>query len=417
MSLQPVARGVPLLAFLLLSPGPAAAGDEGAPLTLAEAAQRALAHQPLLDAGAAAVRAARARAVADARLPDPVLMAALRDLPVNGDPAFTLGGDDFTILAAGIRQEFPRAEKRRLRGERGRVEAEASALDLAAMEREIRRDAALAWLDVYEAERAAELTGALRQQYEAERAAVAIAVRTNRASQADLLAAQVEAALVEDRLRGLERDAARARAALGRWIGADARRPVSASLGGLAEPAPLEETLRVLERHPRLGSFDQRERLAQTEVALARADYQPDWALSLDYGYRTAFPDFVGIQFEMDLPLFTAHRQDRALESRVAAAEEARAVRADLQRRLAAEAAVFDADWRAARERLARFEAQILPAAANRVEATRLAYGSGRGSFAEVLLARRALLEAQLMRLEQRVAMARAHAQLAYLAE
>ena len=118
-------------------------------LTLPDAEALALARQPLLEAQAARVRAWREEAVADAQLPDPEFMTGVRDLPINGAAAVAVDRDNFTMVMAGVRQAFPRGEKRRLMGARREIEADADELELAAMRRQVRREAALAWLDIY----------------------------------------------------------------------------------------------------------------------------------------------------------------------------------------------------------------------------------------------------------------------------
>src|SRR5262245_48892415 len=87
----------------------AVCADEAEPLSLVEAERLALVDQPLVLTEEAAIRAARARSIADRELPDPMLVAGVEDLPISGEPAFTFDRDDFTIVKAGIRQDFPRA--------------------------------------------------------------------------------------------------------------------------------------------------------------------------------------------------------------------------------------------------------------------------------------------------------------------
>lgn len=386
-------------------------------LTLPETEALALTRQPLLEAQAARVRGGREQAVADAQLPDPEFMTGVRDLPISGADAFALDRDNFTMVMAGVRQAFPRSEKRRLMGERRDIEADADELELAAMGREVRREAALAWLDVYYAERALEPARALVEEYEAQLQALEIALMSNRASQADLLAARVERDLARDRVRSLARDVERARAQLARWLGAEAaQRPLPPQLPNLPPPPALEQVLTAVQTHPHLNSFSERVRLAETEIALARQDYKPDWALSLEYGYRARFPDYIGVQFEMGLPLFTGQRQNRRLAARLANAEEMRGQQADVLRQQEAQVRSAYATLQAARERSHEFERSILPQARHRVEAAQLAFES-RGVFADLLLARRARLETELLQLEQLVEIARAQVQLRYFTE
>jgi outer membrane protein TolC len=405
-------------AALIIALSSATHGAAAATLTFGEAIRLALDHQPVLEAQEAAIRAAREDAVAEGELPDPKLAVGLKDLPIEDHPAFTLDRDDFTMLAAELSQEFPRVEKRRLRGERGRLEAEAGEYELSAMQREIRRDAGLSWLDLHYFERALEPTRALAREYRTQRAATEIAVRTDRASQAELLGAAVEAALLEDRIRALQQARDRTRADLSRWIGAEAaEQPVALMLPKLDPAPPLEEILAAIREHPHLDGLERRVALARTEVALAREAYKPDWRLNLTYGHRQAFADFIGVQAEIDLPWFTARRQDRRLAARLAEQTEAEARREDILRRHFAEARAYYADWRAALERLAEFDRAVVPVAGERVDAARAAYAAGRGGFSEVLAARRALLDAELLRLEQEVAVARALVQLQFFTD
>jgi cobalt-zinc-cadmium efflux system outer membrane protein len=386
-------------------------------LTLPDAEALALDRQPLLEAQAARVRAGREQAIADGQLPDPQLMTGIRDLPVNGEDAFALGPDNFTMVTTSIRQEFPRGAKRRLMRERGDIEADADALEFTAMQREVRREAAMAWLDIYYAEQASEPAQTLVEEYDAQLKALEIALMSNRASQADLLAARVERDLARDRVRALSRDVERARAQLARWLGAEAaQRPLPPQLPNLPEPPALEQVLTAVRTHPHLSSISERVRVAETEVALARQDYKPDWALSLDFGYRERFSDYIGLQFEVDLPLFTGQRQNRRLAARLASAEEMRGKQADVLRQQEAQVRSAYAAWQAARERAHEFENDILPQARHRVEAAQLAFES-RGAFADLLLARRARLETELLQLEQLVEIARAQVQLRYFTE
>ena len=60
--------------------------------------------------------------------------------------------DNFTEFTVGLSQDLPRTNKRRLKGERKQLDAETERAALNNDRRAIRRDASLAWLDVYEAE-------------------------------------------------------------------------------------------------------------------------------------------------------------------------------------------------------------------------------------------------------------------------
>src|SRR5690606_10416150 len=85
-----------------LLPWPAQAG-----LSLDAAEHQALDRQPGLAALAAQSAAARSRAISDAQLPDPELMAEIANLPVNGSEAYSLRSDFMTMTSLGIAQSLP----------------------------------------------------------------------------------------------------------------------------------------------------------------------------------------------------------------------------------------------------------------------------------------------------------------------
>jgi outer membrane protein TolC len=124
----------------------------------------------------------------------------------------------------------------------------------------------------------------------------------------------------------------------------------------------------------------------------------------------------VNLQFAVDLPVFTANRQDRSLLAKRAELERAEALRDDDYRQHAAELRLNYGDWTRIAERLARFDEAILPESRARIEAARLAWASGSGTLAAVLDARRAALEAELRRLELETDRAKHALALRYLA-
>jgi outer membrane protein TolC len=132
--------------------------------------------------------------------------------------------------------------------------------------------------------------------------------------------------------------------------------------------------------------------------------------------YRPGFSDFVGIQFTIDLPLFTKNRQDPQLAAALHQSHASADRKQDLLRELHAQVSQYYLDWRHFRERVDQFDADIIPNATHRVEDARSAYGAGRSSFDAVLLARRSLLDIQLQRLALAVEAARAQVRLLYFA-
>jgi outer membrane protein, heavy metal efflux system len=421
------ARRWSVLAFILVfslvaqrpikaEPGPPNAGptEAGNPLTMEEAARLAGVDQPLLTGRQAKIQAEDQQAIAASQLPDPQLSGGLKELPIDTSEAFSTRRNDFTEFTIGLSQDFPRAEKRRLQGARKQLDADADRAALDNEQRMVRRDASLAWLDVYEAEQSLKLAQRLADEATLQVQSLEKDYSNGKASQADWLAAKVDAGLAADKAHDWLHHMLRMRAGLSRWIGDATQRPVAESLAMPAILTPLPGLMAGADHHPVIGNLDKQIEASATDVALARQSYKPDYSVEVYYAYRRDFSDFIGVQFKVGLPYFTKNRQDRGLAAALEQSHASEDRKQDLLRELHAEVNQDYVDRRHYEERVADFDASIIPDAERRVETARSAYKAGRGSFDTVLLARRGLLDVRLQRLGLAVESARAQVRLDY---
>jgi outer membrane protein, heavy metal efflux system len=386
----------------------------GAPLTLEETRRLASMDQPLLKGREAKIRAEEQQAIVAAQLPDPQLSAGMKELPIDSSESFSTSRDNFTEFTIGLSQDFPRAEKLRLQGARKQLDADA---DRAALDNELRmvqRDASLAWLDVYEAEEALKLAQQLVDESTLQVRSLEKDYGSGQKSQADWLAAKVDSGVVADRAHDWLHHVQRARSGLTRWIGDAAERPIAAALPLPETLSPLPGLIAGADHHPVIDNLDRQIEASATEIALARQAYKPDYSVEVYYAYRRDFADFVGVQFKMGLPYFTKNRQDRSLAAAREQSHASEERKRDLLRELHNQVNQDYVDRRHYAERVADFDASVIPDATHRVEAVRSAYQAGRGSFDAVLLARRGLLDVQLQRLALAVESARAQVRLDY---
>jgi outer membrane protein TolC len=404
-------------AFVTLHPlavAQAAAGS--AVLTLERALQLAQRRSAGLVAQDAAAAAARSMAIAAGQLPDPTLTVGINNLPVNGPDRFSVGRDFMTMRSIGIAQEFTRASKLQARANRFEREAQAAEAARELALANLQRDTVIAWFDCFFEERVRELIAAQRDETKLQIDAAEVAYRSGRGSQADVFAARSALAQIEDRLAQSERDLATARTRLARWVGA----PADQGLG----PLPSLETVSlrpqdleaVLVHHPQIAVMLEQEAMAQAEADEARANQRPDVSVALMYSQRgSAFSNLVSLNVSIPLQWDQKHRQDQELAAKLALVQKMRAEREEETRMHVAEALTMLQQWRSDRERLARYEASLLPLAADRIDAALAAYRGGTGSLTSELEARRTQLDTRLegLRLEQETA--RLWAQLNYL--
>lgn len=391
-----------------------AAANEGAALPLGEAASLAVTGQPLLQSLEARARAARESAIAAGQLPDPQLFSAIADLPVNTGDAYSLNRDSDTQIQVGLSQEFPRAEKRRLKGQLAEREGQRFDAEYQLALRTVRRDASLAWIELWRYDQSLKLVQATLHESETQLEVVEIALRSGNATQAEYLTARQEADRLRDEVAGAEQSIGHARNTLSRWVGDAAWRPVAISLPSEELPS-LEVLLERVRNHPRLADANAQIASAQTNADLAKASFRPDWRMQVGYGYRPSFSEMVTLQVGMDLPVFTRNRQDRDLQ---AALDRKQATESDLEdarRLLVSEARLNHHDWQRLTQRLKEYDNTLLPQSENRITASLAGWRSGRGMFRDVLEARRAALELQMTRLDLQRDLAMHTVQLTYL--
>ena len=385
-------------------------------LALDQALRLAEARSLQLPAQDAAARAAREMAAAAGQRPDPVFKAGINNLPVNGPDRLSLTRDFMTMRAVALSQEFTRADKLEARSARFEREAEAAEAGRAQALANLQRDTAVSWLDRHYKERMRELLQAQRSEARLSVEAADSAYRASRGSQADVFAARSAEAQIDDRLAQNEREIATATTQLARWVGAAAQQPLGA-VPGIDAVALAAATLdSQLAHHPRIAVLLKQEEAARAEARIAQANQRADWSAELMYSQRgPSYSNMVSVNVSIPLQWDPKNRQDRELASKLAIAEQLRAQREEALREHVAEVGAMLQEWQGNRVRLQRFDATLLPLAAERVRAALAAYRGGGTSLVAVFDARRAEIDTRMEQLRLEADTARLWAQLNYL--
>jgi outer membrane protein TolC len=385
-------------------------------LSLDEAVGRALGSAPQVAARSEGAAAMRELAVSAGRLPDPELMLNVNDLPVDGPDAWSTTADFMTMRMIGVKQEFPRGEKRRLERDRASTGAELADAELVETSLDVARETAGAWIRRAAIEAALAELHALRPDLELGAAAARAGVAGGRASTAEALAAEAAVVRLGNRIIEMETEAHHARIELGRWIGEDAERPLAPMPDFDRLPVPAPALLAGIERHGSIQPFESRLAAAQADVALARADKRPDWSAALAYADRgPEFSDMASLQFTIELPLFTRHRQDPVIAARSAELRQLEAERESALRAHTAEVHKMLVEWEQAGRRLEQYDRELVPLARERAMAAIAAYRAGSGEFQPALDAFEVEMELAVERAELTDTRGRAWAFLRYL--
>jgi len=381
-------------AAALSAPGPAHAG-----LGYDEALRLARERSPALLAQQHALGGAQAQQPAAGTLPDPRLSVGVENLPIGGPDRYTLTRDFMTMQRIAVMQEVPNAPKRaaRVAGAQARIDRERTMLAVA--ELAVKRDAALAWVALYYAQaRAAQLAELLRENTLLQDT-LDSRIANGKAMPADRTMARQDALMLADRQDDLQRDIAKARASLRRWVGARADEPMDGAPPTI-QITP-DQTRADMHRHAEIAPYAPMQAMARAEASEADAEQRGDWAWELAYQRRGAqYGDMLSFQLTFDLPWNRDQRQRPQLAAKLKDVERIEAEREDTMRKHREELDAQLAELQALDAQRARLEAQGLPLATERIKLQMASYEAGRSDLGAVLTARRDAVELRLRLLD-----------------
>ncbi|HEB77335.1 MAG TPA: TolC family protein [Methylothermaceae bacterium] len=360
-----------------------------ATLTLEQALQQVEEHNPSLAAIRARYQALQAVPDQAGSLPDPEISFNALNLPVD---TFDIPQEAMTQLQLGLSQKFPFPGKLKLRAEAAEWEARAAGDDVEEWRLRLRRDVAVVWWRLFYLDRALEIVhlnqDLLRQFVEIAQTKYTV----GQGLQQDVLLAQLELSRLLDRelqLQGLRgQEAARLNALLDQPADAPVTLPRSVSRT-LPEPAAESVLFTQAERsRPLLARVRKQIEAAKTRVALAKKDFFPDFKLGAAHGFRSgqnpdgsSRTDFLTLRLSMNVPLYFATKQARAVDQRRSELIRERFQWQDTWNRVRAEISAILADYRRARNQVVLFDQGIIPQARQTVASMLAGYQVGKVDF------------------------------------
>lgn len=388
-------------------------------LTLLEAEQLALDSDFIIKQFIARSESLDERAIVDGQLPDPKLKLGIMNLPID---SFDRSQAPMTQLQFGIQQSFPRGKTlyyKRLQTEDIADVDQAKALN---QEKNVLRSVRNSYLDLYlnikielilqqNRNLFTQLFDITQRQY-----------AVGRDNQHDVLRAQLELALIDDRITEITGDKEISLAELSKWVGdVPAQKSLPDSFPELNSILNLEQIIPDLIDHPLIQAEDALVRASDKEVKIAEEQYKPGWMLDLTYGERTgnnidgsSRADFASAMIMVDLPLFTDKRQDKRLSSSKLEHTAFQYARSDHLLELKRNVEKEHASWIRMGKRLDLYETRAVIDAAQNSESTLKAYQNDQTDFTTLMRARLTELNTQLAMLKIRVNRAKSQVNLLY---
>lgn len=389
-------------------------------LSLSQAETQALASDPMLKAYESSMNAYRQKAIAADTLPDPKLKLGLMNFPTD---TYKRDQEPMTQVQVGIQQMFPRGDSLAIKSRRMNFMADGEAARVANQYRNIKRLVRHTWLEIIYWEQARQVIKKNRKLFKR----LVDITRSQYASgghrQQDVVRAQLELGMLDDRLTQIETRIEQSRAGLSRLMGKDiAEVPVNTSLPDLPVLPTRSDIQAALVQHPALQL--QQAKLAASEqgVALARQSYKPSWMLDITYGDRdgnnmdgSARADFLSAMVVMDIPLFTGRRQDKLLSASQAMRQSALSTREERRRELSQQLDESYATWQRLGQRMQHYRDYLVPKAKENARAALRSYQSDRGDFTTLMRAQITELETSLKALRLNIDYLETQATLLYL--
>lgn len=339
-------------------------------------------------------------AVAAGQLPDPFVKIGMGALPVD---SFNLGQEAMTQVQLGVVQKFPRGQTRSLRS--NQFGQRSMGLGALAEDQRLRvlRAVREEYLEVLKQVKLAAINNEAITVFKDLADITRDYYATGRVAQQDVLRASVELAKVRDRATLISQQEDRARARLSAWIGDAASWEIDAEWPEIGPVLSESELTKLLVQHPRISAQQQMVIAAETGVDLARERYKPEFSIDLTYGARGGVnpdgrnrPDLLSMMVMMDVPLFTANRQDRLVAASVAESSAATFGRDDIYRQMRSEIEMHSATLRRENERMDLYQNILLPEAAFNADATFEAYRAAVEDLTTLMRARITEFELQL---------------------
>ena len=383
-----------LLLLLLLSVSVQAEPQEiAASLTLEQTVDAALRDNAQLRSMRAMWEAAKEKPIQERTLPNPMLAVKNQ----NGVDNFNFPSTQETRVE--IEQSFPWPGKLGLKGKIAEKDAAAAEYDYEAMRREVVMMVKETYFDLYSVQQVLTITRADLELLKRMAQIAETMYSTGERTQTDVLKAQTEVTMLQQKLLEYEQQEATLKAKLNQLL----NRPADSPLGLAVTTPPVEIEVRDGAVRPEIKKAEAELQRSRYERDLMQKESWPDYRVGLEYGHMNAgFSDFSNsenvlmLTFGIDLPIWQSkYRAGVRQAEKMIEAGQAELEAAQQQTTFDARDARFK--LQTARQSLDLYRKQLIPQAKARYESSEAGYRTGKVDFLDLLESQRFLLSARVM--------------------
>jgi outer membrane protein TolC len=391
-------------------------------LSLKNAEQLALQSDPLTKSFSQYAQSFEEESIASDQWPDPKLKLGFLSLPTD---SFDLGQEPMTQVIVGYSQMIPRGDSQLYKAELMQAKANMKIEDMSLRQRKVILNVRKAWLKVYLKEASEKIIQKNRHLFKQQLEVSQSLYAAGRKQQQDVLQAELELSLLDDKLQQIASQKNEARALLGQWVGnevANYQLDAGNKSFGKNIEQKLIKLMELLEQHPFMKKEIEKISVSQQQVKLAEQKYRPQWGFDLTYGKRDGNnndgsdrADFISAMVNVDVPVFSEDKQDRVLASKKRQVQAAHYEKQDMLLKLQSQLKQAYARWEKLKTRLNLYDKKVLIQAEQNSKAALNGYQSGVVTFFTLTRARSAELKAQLQRIKLNIEQAIAYTEIRFL--
>jgi len=385
------------------------------PLGLQEAESLALKNDAIIRKLNAESSALKNRGNAATRLPDPKLKLGLLNIPTD---TWTLDQEAMTQQVIGLQQVFPPYGLLDARGKQMDLMGMAESHQAVDRKQDVLRNVRNAWLNVYLQYHTGNIIKKTDALFSQLINVTKSRYRSGRGNQQNVVRAQLERSLLKDREIRIRAMQEKALAELGKWVGVSHfNRPLSLDTLAIPDIADRASLMLAIDTHPSLQASIARANAAKAAVHIAKSRYHPRWMMDVSFSRRATAQraDLASLMFIVDIPLFTANRQDQQVMASEEEYSSARYAITERKRNLKRMLDAEYASWLRLNERRQHYQDTVLPQARQNAKAALNAYRSQATEFDTLMRARLTELNIRLQEIQLFVDQAQAQINLLYL--
>ncbi|HED33155.1 MAG TPA: TolC family protein [Gammaproteobacteria bacterium] len=391
-------------------------------LSLQEAEQFALQRDTLSKGFRRNEQAFNEQAIATDTWADPRIKLGAQAVPVD---SFDLEQEAMTQLIVDYQQMLPRGDSLIHASESIQAMARAQSARAQQRDRVVLMKVRQAWLDVVLQKKSLDIILANRVLFEQMLDISQAFYASGRQQQQDVVQAELEISLVDDRLERARSELVVAQARLSRWVGEENMlRGVAVEHANLQLPEmpDMNELMQKLNINPELIAMRERVISQQKKLDLADDQYSPQWGFNVNYGFRSGInpdggerSDFMTAMVTFDLPIFTENKQDRTVSAEKQRLQATRYQQLDVKRVLLRRLQAVVGKLQKLKDRNRLYRDKVLPQAEQNADVSMRGYQSGVVDFFTLTRAQVTELNANLANLQINVAYNKVYAELQYL--